>query len=135
MIRSSAYAAATTNFVVSTVRPTHGHGGSNTPTPSEDVMKHLARLIATIVGGLGAIVVLSGTAQAYTEPIRPESGAGSVTAPDLHQASTPIVSSQGWGLTEVIGLVVVAILATLLAAAVQRVARHRREVHSPALSV
>jgi hypothetical protein len=98
-------------------------------------MKHLSRLIATILAGLGAIVVLSGTAQAYTEPIRPESDRGSVTAPGLHQASIPTVSSQGWGLTAVIAVVVVAILAIVLAAAVQRVARHRREAHSPALSV
>jgi hypothetical protein len=98
-------------------------------------MKHLSRLIATIVAGVGAIVVLSGTAQAYTEPIRPESDTGSVTAPSLHQASIPTVSSQGWGLTAVIAVVVVAILAIALAAAVQRVARHRRQAHSPALSV
>lgn len=98
-------------------------------------MKHLSRLIATIVAGVGAIVVLAGSAQAYTEPIRPESDRGSVTAPGLHQASIPTVPSQGWGLTAVIAVVVLAILAIALAAAVQRVARHRREVHSPALTV
>lgn len=102
-------------------------------------MKHLRRIIATLVVGLFAMVALPGTAHAHTEPVRPDSGAvpltGPLTAPHPYQATASHVSSSGWGLALTIGLTAVVVVAIAVAVAGRRVARHRRGAGSPALGV
>jgi hypothetical protein len=88
-------------------------------------MKHLTRFIATIVVGLGAVMGLSGTARAYTEPIRPDGRGGKITTLHVSQAAADHVSSQGWRPAAVVGLVVLAILAAGLAVAARRAAGRR----------
>jgi hypothetical protein len=98
-------------------------------------MKHLTRIIATLAVGLSALLGLAGTALAYTDPIRPESGTIPVTSPDLSQAQAYAATSSGWGPALVVGAVIVVLLAVALTLVGQRLSRHHRQDHAPALGV
>lgn len=98
--------------------------------PSEGVVKHLRRIIATFVG-LCAILAVPGTALAHTEPNRPESATVPTGAPALHGASAHAAS--GWGLGTILAIVVIAVLAAALVVVAQRAARHGRDAQPTAL--
>ena len=100
--------------------------------PSAAVVKHLRRIVATLVG-LCAVVALPGTALAYTEPIGPDSGSVPNVGPAPYQGSASHSSAAGWGVTTVVGAIVISILAVGLLVVAQRVARHRHEAHPTAL--
>jgi hypothetical protein len=101
-------------------------------TPSPGVVKHLRRIIATVVVGLCAILAVPGTALARTEPIGPDSGTVPIVSPAPYPTSAAHASS-GWGLTTVLAVVVIAVLAVGLVLMAQRVARHRRDADPTAL--
>ena len=99
-------------------------------------MKHTARLtarIAGIVAGLFAVMSLSGTAFAHTDPIEPVSGHVPANAPNL-LPSVSDASSSAWGPALIVGLVVAAMLVIGLVIVGQQVASLRRATRSPALT-
>ena len=102
-------------------------------SPSHGVVRHLRRLIATVVG-LCVIMALPGTALAYTEPIGPDSGTVPNVGPNAYQGSASHSSASGWGLMTLVGVIVISIFAVGLVVIGLRVARHRRDAHPTALS-
>jgi hypothetical protein len=122
-----------------TIRPNDTTSTWPSPLPSEaalltsraraHAMKRLRRLLATVVVVLSAILALPATAQAYPAPIGPDSGLAPI-GPDPTPAAHP--SSSGWGLTTVLGVVVVALLAAGIVVLAQRFARQRRDARPTA---
>jgi hypothetical protein len=110
--------------------------GTTRPTPLlEEAMKHLTRILATLAVGLSALLGLAGTALAYTDPIRPESGTIPVTSPHLSQVSAYAATSSGWSPALVVGVVILVLLGVALTLVGQRLSRHHRQDHAPAFGV
>jgi hypothetical protein len=94
----------------------------------------LTRLVSAIFATAMSVFVLSGTALAYTDPIRPESGAGQGGGA-VDQAAPPTITSSGWSLSAVVAVTVLALLVGWIARVAVQHVRDGRRTHSPALGV
>ncbi|HEY5032968.1 MAG TPA: hypothetical protein VIJ54_10865 [Actinomycetes bacterium] len=95
---------------------------------------HLTRLASTCFATVMSVLVLSGTAFAYTDPIRPESGVGQGGGAG-ERAATPTLTSSGWSLSAVVAVTVLALLVGWIARVAVQHIRDGRRVQSPALGV
>jgi hypothetical protein len=100
--------------------------------------QHIARLVTALIG-IAAMLVVPGTAFAYTNPNEPDTGASvplahTVNAVTNGQTTAPATSSLSWLPALGIGVAVGVAVAMAVLLVAQRV-RRERQAHRPAFGV